>query len=134
MRDWETGDTEALWAPKTGWMFGNMTEEGTPISDKDAYRLKENPDLSFPPTIRDFFAGRNMMAIFTLVPFDGSQFAVVSPQAAPFCPISSTGLVMFDDLHLTFSSRVVATTRLFGALQSAGLDKEIARRNNATLP
>ena len=116
-RLWSTGDIKEIWASKYGYAFGNPAAQlGKPFTTENVYHLKADGETRLDVAALDFFRQRTLSPIYTLVPFDGDQLILVSPEARPYIPISNQDVLFFDKMHVTAPSRQIVTQRLLDEL------------------
>jgi len=121
IRDSRNGDAVALWIP-TGPVFPESKgSPGTPINNK-IHLYDATPNSAVGRHLQsDVLAAQHIRPIYTLLPFDGSNLGTIPPDAQPFIPISTDGLLYWDGSHLTGTGRDVATEKLFQGMQKLGL-------------
>ena len=113
MRYWDSGDVDELWSPTTGPQFKNPAP-GIPqrMDQADPERIAGYGEWKLSPDTVEFFEDCRMAPAFTLIPFEGYEYTTTPATAAPFLPVSSDGLLFFDQVHLTAAGRTLATSRL----------------------
>jgi hypothetical protein len=122
IRDWQTGDAISLWLPQEGAIFPVYTRAGdAPINNQfRPYAASSNAGVGRHPD-NAVLRTRHIQAIFTLLPFGGSDAGIVPTDARPYIPISPEGLFYWDNSHLSGRGRDAATEKLFEGMEEQGL-------------
>jgi len=120
IRDSTNGDVIALWVP-TGLVYPKSNQPGRPIDNSfQPYASLPNGGVGR-HLQNNILQAQHIHAIYTLLPFDGSNLGTVPADAQPFIPISPNGLVTWDGSHLLGESRTLATERLFEGMEKLGI-------------
>jgi hypothetical protein len=121
IRDWNNGDVITLWVPSGAvypkWNLGVRR----PIDNTfRPYASLPNGGIGRHPE-NEILQAHHIHAIYTLIPFDGSDAGVIPADAQPFVPLSTDGLFYWDGTHLTGEGRDAATEKLFEGIEKLGL-------------
>ncbi len=126
IRDWNNGDAIAFWIP-SGPVYPNWNLHAKLPIDDTFHPYATSPNGGIGRSFQSaFLQAQHLHAIYTLLPFDGSNLGIVPSDARPYVPISPEGLYTWDGSHYTGESRAIATERLFEGMGKLGLKIEPA--------
>jgi hypothetical protein len=117
IRDWNTGDAVCLWTEHGPYFPDSTCYPGRPINNQ-VHFYSHVPNVGIGVSVPNaLLRTQDIRPIYTLLPFDGSNLGAIPPDAQPFIPISSDGLLYWDGSHLCGAGRDVATEKLFEGLE-----------------
>jgi len=122
IRSWDSGDVVEMWDPALGILFPQPAAGAPKPRSKSAYENIVNQGIWFDVMTQETVSKLQLSAVYTVVPFGGSQQAIIPSNATPYVPLSPDGLFYWDEqMHVTAGSREIVTDRLAQGLESAHL-------------